>query len=85
MNGYYTDQFINLILQNKDQLSSKEFIEQKILKCSLKFQVNQWISRKSEATNIEYAPWEQRHWFYNYGRQKSYHQFLELISNFWNN
>ena len=29
MNGYYTDKFINLILQNKNKLSSKEFIEQK--------------------------------------------------------
>ena len=57
MNGYYTDKFINLILQNKNKLSSKEFIEQKKLKCSLKFQGNQWIWRKSEETNMEYSPY----------------------------
>ena len=57
MNGYYTDKFINLILQNKNKLSSKEFIEQKKLKCSLNFQGNQWIWRKSEETNMEYSPY----------------------------
>ena len=57
MNGYYTDKFINLILQNKNKFSSKEFIEQKKLKCSLKFQGNQWISRKSAETNMEYSPY----------------------------
>ena len=52
MNGYYTDKFINLILQNKNKLSSKEFIEQKKIEMLFKISGKSVINQRKQIWNM---------------------------------